>query len=562
MICFMKRFVTIISLLAAVCGATSCLDEVLYNQYSTDTYFTSIERLDMAVMGIYPSLQANAVYGLNFFAAYDSDTDIQFAQGITVPSNNFVRNIGHYYITSSESSIENTWSTLYAGIKDANVILANADEVPCSSDEEREQVEALVGEAKFLRALMYFELVRFWGDVPLVLEPQEVGDDMQVERTDRELVYDRIIGDLEDAVKTLPYYDERVTFVYRAHKTAAMGLLARVNLYRAGYSLRQSGQMQRPENYMDYYEDVLKWTEQLISSDKHKLNPDYEQIFRDQCQYVTDSQENVYEVDMYFLSGVLNGGNIGYYNAPQTARGVYNATQNRIKTHHGFYMMFDDGDLRRDVSVGNFTTSETGEQRVIRPELSMNYGVGKWRRQWQTSDQHNGTGTSINYVVMRYSDVLLMRAEALNEVNDGPTDEALELVNQVRRRGYGLPAMTAVTGTDDETGYVDKTLADFSGHDDFLKFIQDERARELAFEGAIRRTDLIRWNILADKIRETHEFVEAHKAGTGAAEVYFNNSFSFVAYNYFEHGQHELYPIPARERRENPKLTQNPGYSM
>ena len=154
----MKRFVTIISLLAAVCGATSCLDEVLYNQYSTDTYFTSIERLDMAVMGIYPSLQANAVYGLNFFAAYDSDTDIQFAQGITVPSNNFVRNIGHYYITSSESSIENTWSTLYAGIKDANVILANADEVPCSSDEEREQVEALVGEAKFLRALMYFEL--------------------------------------------------------------------------------------------------------------------------------------------------------------------------------------------------------------------------------------------------------------------------------------------------------------------------------------------------------------------------------------------------------------------
>ena len=558
----MRKINIFIVFLTAISAVTSCLDELLYDKYSEATYYTSVERLDMAVLGVYRSLQSTNVYGLNMFTAYDMDTDITFASGASVPTSNSIRNLGHYYITTSDSSIEKTWKTLYEGIRDANVAIENAWRVPVSSEDEQAEIDALVGEAKFLRALMYFELVRLWGDVPLVLDVAEVGDDFFARRTAREQVYDRIEQDLKDAVSVLPYYDERSSYVCRPHKTSAMGLLAKVNLHRAGWSLGQDGKMSRPDNYMDYYENVLTWTEQVINSGKHALNPDYEQIFINQCQYVPDPEETVFEVDFYFLSGSLNGGGIGYYNAPQTTRGVYNQASGRIKTHHGFYLMYEDGDKRRDVSIANFTTNAEGVKSEIPPSESENYSPGKWRRQYQTSDQHNGDYTSINYVVMRYSDILLMRAEALNEVNGGPTDDAVELVNQVRRRGYGLPAMTAVTTPDPETGYVDKNTSDFNGHDDFLSFLQDERARELAFESCIRKSDLIRWNILAEKIRETYYFVEEHKDSSVPESLYFSGSFSFVAYNYFEHGQHELYPIPAREIRENSKLTQNPGYSI
>lgn len=566
----MKKIAYIPVLFWIMLGFSACFDDKLYDRYSSDSFFTSVNRMDMAVLGCYASLQGNAVYGMNLFTAYDSDTDLQIAQGATVPTDNFICNIGHYYILPSEIGIQNTWQALYAGIRDANVVLANADKVPRYSDEEQKKWEKLVGEAKFLRALMYFELVRFWGDVPLVLDVSKVGGDLLVKRTDRTLVYNQIVKDLNEAYQVLPWHDEMLTYVCRAHKSAALGMLARVNLYRGGYSLHQDGKMKRPDNYMDYYKEVLKWTKLLIESGKHELSADYGQIFKNQCQFVLEPKECIFEIDLFFSSGVLSGGQMGYYNAPKVTKGKYNATMNRVNTHHGFYMMFDEGDKRRDVSVGNFTTKADGTQVIISPARSESYGIGKWRREYQTEAQHNDLATSINFVLLRYADVLLMRAEALNEVNGGPTDDAVELVNQVRRRGFGLPASTPVEVMNAETGYVDKKTADFVGHDDFLVYLQDERARELAFESAIRRTDLIRWNILAEKINEMYHFVEAHKGGgnaqntedtEGSEGIYFKYNFRYIAYDYFVAGKHELYPIPGRERRENPNLIQNPKYS-
>lgn len=126
---------------------SSCLDEKLYDKYTSDDFFTDVNRMDMAVLGCYASLQGNAVYGQNLFTAYDSDTDLQFAQGLAVPTTNYIRNIGHYYILPSETGVENTWKALYAGIRDANMVLANADRVPRESDEEQKKWESLVGEA-------------------------------------------------------------------------------------------------------------------------------------------------------------------------------------------------------------------------------------------------------------------------------------------------------------------------------------------------------------------------------------------------------------------------------
>ncbi len=154
----------------------------------------------------------------------------------------------------------------------------------------------------------------------------------------------------------------------------------------------------------------------------------------------------------------------------------------------------------------------------------------------------------MNWVVLRYADVLLMSTEVENELNDGPNDTAIERTNQVRRRAFGKPYLTKNTE-------VDLKQSDFSGKEDFFTFLTEERARELCFEG-LRRQDLIRWNLLEKAIRNTHEqFLDYFNAANG-------NSYIFRAGEFFTPGKHELYPIPAREVRETKgALIQNPGYT-
>lgn len=139
-----------------------------------------------------------------------------------------------------------------------------------------------------------------------------------------------------------------------------------------------------------------------------------------------------------------------------------------------------------------------------------------------------------------------MRAEAENEVN-GVTDTAVEYLNKIRRRAYGLDPNTPNTT-------VDRTRTFFMGSkDDFREEIIEERAKELCFEG-LRRMDLIRWNVLGEKIAQTAEQFKQASASGSMREYKFTAATNFVS------GKHELYPIPARERRENNTLTQNPGY--
>lgn len=537
---FPKRLLFISLLLITM---DSCdLSENPNGQYSTESFYTNVKMLDLAVLNAYASLQNRSSYGEIIFTAFDNDTDLSHFQGAGASTG--ARGIAHYTIDANFPEIESFWRLCYTGINSTNDVLANIDKVPTTSPNDIAIKAKLKAELKFLRAIYYFDLVRYFGDVPLKTNNSILGDNFQIPRTPKAEVYNQIVKDLEESIPDLPWNDQ-VPASERATKNTAMGMLARVQLFRGGYSLYQDGVRKRPDNYKEYYNEVLKWTGELIKSGKHRLNPNFEQIFIDQCKYLLDPKENLFEIDLVAIQGVLSNGFVGTSNGLTTTAGIYARVGSWTRTHGFAYSKFGTGDLRRDVSIATYSLNASGVKVPITADKSFDWTAGKWSRVYQTDDQFkNVSMTNINFVVLRYSDILLMRAEALNELNEGPTIEAIELINQVRRRGYGKPITTPNITVDMPTGL---------NKQQFLNYIQDERARELMFEGSIRRLDLIRWNVLGDKIKDVVDFQTKNPTLLG--------KYNFSAPLFFVQNQHELYPIPLRELRENKKLIQNPGYN-
>lgn len=548
-----------LSLITFIFLFNSCnLDEEVYSCYTNETFFTNLKNLDLGVLRGYYYFQNKNTYGETVFSAFDNDTDLSNAV-MSLTSSGY-NAIAHYnYVDFSLGEFKNFWGFYYTNINSLNVALEQGELISINENNPKDVLrkKKLLAEAKFLRAVCYFDLVRYFGDVPLRLKPTSLSENLIAPRAAQEEVYNQIIKDLNESITDLPWYFETIVDG-RATKNAALGMLARVYLFRGGYSLDQDGVRKRSENYKEYYQNVLDVTKYLIANGKNALEPSYEKIFKNQCMNILDAKENLFEIDMRYLSGSLWGGCIGSSNAPVTAKGVYSQTVSRIRTQALAYKKFQANDLRRDVSIATFTCDQAGTEKpisaidkngVITALNSENFTPGKWRRSWQdmTDQWVNYNYTSINFALLRYSDVLLMRAEALNEMNEGPTAEAELLVNQVRRRGYGVPIGTSNPSVDMPTG-LDKQQ--------FLEYMQDERARELMFEGGIRRLDLIRWNILGDKVRsvETYRLSHLNEFSNKNPEYYFFSK-------YYRDNVHELYPIPEYELRQNGAMTQNPGYS-
>lgn len=523
---------------------TSCsdlLDEKLYNQYETEKYFESTARLDMAVQGIYKVLINKKTYG-QMWMVTESGTDIYQING---GLGHVARDLGHYNVTPDHAWIEGAWQLYFDGINRANNVI-DYGHYATDNDERRDQ---LIAEAYCMRAFLYFDLVRWWGDVPLKLKTSLATDNFNVVREDRDVIYAQIISDLEKGIPNLQW--ATVKTQGRINKGAAMGLLGKVYLYRGGYALNQQGQMTRPANYKEYYTKAAEILDKLIKENKHGLEPSFEGLFKD--YYCTTVEykpyESMFELDFLAISGTSDDlfGVWGTYNSPEIAATVPCGRANAfMKTFGHFYDMFDATDLRRDVSIDPNKYSWNGSLVVTAQNYLNSYlwAPGKWRRIWHTMVRVDNNNTDVNYPVLRYADVLLMYAEAENEIN-GPTATALERFNQVRRRAYGFPYLTPEAS-------VDKTYADSQS---FFDAIVLERAKELCFEGH-RRQDLLRWNLLEKKIKETTDILQSQKdAGVLNTKATYHSSTAFKT------GKGELLPIPAREIRETKgSLTQNPGY--
>lgn len=562
----MKRFILKITgailpacLMVIMLGTFSACEDLLEekpkNFYSADNFFTTPERVEQALYPVYSVFSENATYGQNAMI-YDCDTDISHVKG--AGTGHVARDLGHYNAYPELVWLEDTWELYYKGIDRANTLLNNYTKAAVANEQEELMLKQYAAEAKFLRGMIYFDMVRYWGDVPLKLTQSMSEDDFNMPRIDRELVYDQIIKDMKEGLVYLPKRDDNERYKPgRLSKSAGYGLLARVYMYRAGYSLRANGQMERPSNYKEYYQKVVEYTDSVINYGNYSLiaydegndMSGYEKLFRTYCENKIDDKETLYEIDFFNPEG--NNGNSGMwgtYNGPQIHQdSKFGRANSFVKTLGLFYDKFESGDLRRDVAIADFKIDKNDKIVPYSRRNSHNWSPGKWRRNWQTGTIKNLNNTDVNLVLLRYADVLLMNAEAQNEVNDGPTAEALEYVNQVRRRAFGEDPLSANEDID--------LLATGFNKDSFFEYLKIERARELCFEG-FRKFDLIRWNSLAETIAATKQALDEEiAAGT-------QRDFTWEAGNRFTAGKHELFPIPQREIIETSYIiTQNPGYA-
>jgi len=495
---------------------------------SPDEYYNNKKELEMALNAVYATFQTNGSYG-SYLARLGFDADEGY-NGVELNS------VSNYAVSAADVKILSFWRDYYGGIKLANTLLKYIDKPTDISDKERDRIR---GEALFLRAYFYFMLVTNFSDVPLILEPINSAkiEELQIPRTPAKLVYEQIIKDMTTAADLVLDITE-TKGGGRVNKSAVYGILARVCLHMAGNPLKDYSK----------YQEAANWCKKVIDLNIHKLNPDYKQVFINYMQDKYDIEESLWEVEFY-------GNGLGIYASSAGYVGSNNGIRNYDDFELGYtftylnttaytYNVYNtNNDLRRTWNVASFyyEGNPAVEKNWTTTRVFDRY-PGKFRRAYEILLPKHRSRTPTNYPLLRYSDVLLMYAEALNETNQMPTPAAYDAINRVRRRGYGKD-QTIADGTIDLTGY---------NYSSFFSEIKKERTRELAFEN-LRKGDLVRWGDFLTRMKSCLNDAYAAPIQTWMVEraiTYYNNATE----------RDVLWPIPSSELDVNQKLTQNSGW--
>lgn len=499
---------TLLFLTAAVMLAISCkkyLSPAPLSTIDPSITFNSVPNAKAAVMGAYLSMAGDFGYGIRVSYYYAYDDDCIMGGGSALSSARHEE--AHYTLSAANTDIVNTFNQFYGGIERANNCIYYIPKMPqfiSGSSSDKAELQRLLGEALVVRAQLYFDLVRIWGDVPAQWVPSAFIPDLFLGRTNRDTIYNQLLTDLAYAKTLMPWRAE-VTQDERFTKGTAMALRAKVALFAGGYSLRQTGGVQRLSNYLDYYKITKAETDTLISRrDQHTLfSGGYKSFWRDVIdahKAVDASGELIMQVAM--ANGTNSDSKIGAQNGSKI-NGVGGSLGNMIPT---YFYQFDSTDVRRDVT---FVAFEVVRDVYGRGHASNSIYDGKFRRDWITNPSYYmssgaNTGTNpvtltpasntaiqnfqLNWPLIRFSDVLLMNAEADNEINGAPSATAIANFKEVSQRGHGGNAALVPTVPADKTG--------------FFKLLVKERSLEFGGEG-IRKYDLIRWNLLGAALAET-----------------------------------------------------------
>lgn len=469
---------------------SSCSDFLEQNpqtDLSENDFYKTADDILSAVNGAYSSLQEGDIYGNWYvFGEIPSDNTRNQLSGSVTTQNEF----DQFYIDTQNSMIANFWKAAYKVINRTNTILGRIDGIEINT----ELANRYKLECKFIRALMYFNLVRVYGDVPLVLKEICISESYDILREPKENVYNQIIADLKEAQDLPVSYSTAEDG--RATQGAAKALLANVYMTLHKYA----------EAETILAEIINSGRYSLLENTPGSLNIDgYKNVF---SPVNHNSKEGIFEIQ-FLKGGYGEGSNYANNFAPENSGtnvvAVGGTGGNNIP-EMDIYNAYEEGDLRRDFSMSlgyydNRKNNEWVESRYVCKFMDVPY---------QNNDASN------NYPVIRYADVILMYAEALNQ--NGKTAEACKYLNMTRRRGFGYQTT--------ETSPVDLQTTDKA---QFALMVEQERRVELAFENH-RWFDLIR---------------------TGrAVEVMRSKGFSLNETNL-------ICPIPQKQIDVNPKLTQN-----
>ena len=458
------------------------------SQYSIPQAFADVTNAYSAVVGVYDELQGDNGYGIriNMYYPYDSDEGV-----VSGNIDNGRRGIGRYQLLLSNAELANPFRQLYRGVEKANLCIEQIPQMSIyttGTATQQADLKRLLGEALALRAQFLFQLILNWGDVPAPLIPAYKQTNLFIPKTNRDSIYDQIIADLAVARDLVPWRTDAGPRNERLTKGAIKALRARIALHRGGYSLRSNGIMERRSDYLVYYNIAKTECEELMARrDQHTLNPNYETIWRNVTSFIYDPQgEIMFEIG----AGGGNGNSdsrMGNYDGPTLNNASrYGAGGGGITMSPNFYYAFDSVDTRRDVTITHYQVTNSTNIKSQRRLGELN--TGKYRRDWRVP-LLPGTvlNPGYNWAMIRFSDVLLMYAEAINEINGAPNAAAITAFEEVRKRAYR-----------GNTGLIGVTPTDKAG---FFNAIVNERFLEFGHE-AIRKYDLIRWNLFTSKLAE------------------------------------------------------------
>ena len=567
----MKNKIKYLYLIALVSGFVACsdlLEEVPVSQASPENSFKTEANAISAIVGVYSSLQLQGIYGQS---QLEFSTDETYAGG-KVPRSGF--NLYTFTADNIEVVLP-IWRDHYTGINRANLAISKIPNIEMDVTERN----SLVAEAKFLKSLLYFNLIRLFGDVPYKETETASLNNLNIPRTSVAIIYENIIKDLEYGVVNLKV--KAPGLAGHATQDAAKTLLASIYLTRGSMAKRDK----TGDNGLADFALAAKYSKEVMDSNRYKL-----------CLYFPDAfivqNKNNDEIifDVQFKSPGLGVGNniAGNMGIPSDATGVDNLLAGgsqgaiRANTYHQFYYEPADSIRLQWTDARIQIVAATGKYTRLSAVSNTPVSAGKFRR-YPVRDPDFALKTSdydVNWPVFRYAEVLLIYAEALNEIS-GPTQEAIDVLNKLRSRARNVNAggvhkdvLPRSLTLQKSTGLIDLTLAYplVSTQAALRDFIILERSRELSTEGK-RWFDLVRWGILKPFLRGIDAKFSAKILEKPPVEVpvittikwtnYWNNQIAeWDKITGALQDYHMLLPIPNNERLANPSIGENnPGYN-
>lgn len=505
-----------IVILASIFLFTSCDDPL--NQkpksfFSPENVYVDADAAESAVIATYATL-------------YDNDGGRWPVNLLGLPSDNmhspgyvpFERKhqLDEYTYGGENADVRRFWNDVYRAINRANAAINNIPNI----DMDPSRKKMLIGEARFLRGWQYFMLVKNFGGVPLILSDNLDELEVDVPSAPANEIYAQIISDLQAAEEALPPTRSQEG---RATSGAAASFLARVYLTLA--STQRAGvfpDRSYDEDAQTYYQRAADKAEQVINSGNYALYDDYKDNFRLSEE---GGKEHIFSFQYSMVGGTWFQANlINFFSVPFTCGLTGAAAEGEFIPTLDIYQAYEEGDYRRDVNLIDECTTPDGTHQTYEdwaapvPHIFKYYEMGV-----DPVDQRG-----LNAPIIRYAEILLMYAEALNEI--GSTDQAYQYINMVRERArHGDPDAPP---QDIPPGSLTQ--------DEFRDAVIKERRLEFPFEAGIRKDDLDRTGRLTEALCKP------------------NAEFVLGCNNVGDH--HVLFAIPSVELELNPSLDQNEGF--
>ena len=484
---------------------------------NTEFIYNNEGEISTALNGVYAQILSGNTFGNNLYKDFQLNSDVDFSTNTSESASG--NKPARFDTRSDAGNINSLWNALYSGVETANEFIFNLKNSKLYEEKMKTEIAdgednggvvteevpnvtkltQMMGEAKVMRAMFYHELLSYWGDIPFTFKATYETNNLYPEVTDRQVVSDSLIADLRHAAEwMLSDKDATLDAPERISKEAAYAMIARLALQAGGYSLNHDAndvngyKMTRPSNYKEYYQIARDYAKKVIDAGGHSLNKSFRDVFVDECNHIVNKGDDaIFEIPF----GKNFSGAWGYAQGPKSevdanneadfSNQAWGSTSGNVRTTRFYRHMFKEGDARRDYVCGTWGYSNQGL-----PAINFSYTMynNKWSKLWNTVGLGKAStgNTGINFAYIRYADVLLMFAEADNEVNGAPTQEAIDAVNQVRRRAYN--------GVNYEL-----TSAQTATKEDFLKAVLDERKFEFAGEN-MRWKDLVRNNLYSEQI--------------------------------------------------------------